>query len=127
MVHALPLLQGFVLNVCVHAPLLELHESFVHGLLSSHLVLGPGLQVPAPLHLSPIVQALPSSQAVVPSELRVTHCDASTGLHVSNVQLFTDTGQGLTSASQLPCPSHSPAHAGTLPLGRQATPLGAGA
>lgn len=123
----MPLLQGFVLNVCVHAPLLELHESFVHGLLSSHLVLGPGLQVPAPLHLSPIVQALPSSQAVVPSELRVTHCDASTGLHVSNVQLLTETGHGFASGSQLPTPSQAPAQAGTLPFGRQATPFGAGA
>jgi hypothetical protein len=60
-VHALPSLQGLVLSEWAH-PVSALHESLVHGLLSSQPSAGPPLHVP-PLQTSFVVQALPSSHA----------------------------------------------------------------
>src|SRR5262249_26559846 len=56
-------LQDAVLFVCVQ-PVAGLHESSVHGFPSSQLRAGPPTQVP-PLHVSAVVQALPSSQDAV--------------------------------------------------------------
>ena len=62
-VHALPSSQGLVLLANTH-PVAGLHESFVHGLLSLQTVADPAWHVPPP-HVSPVVQGLPSSQALV--------------------------------------------------------------
>ena len=62
-VQALPSSQAFVLLVNTH-PVAGLHVSVVHRLLSSQTTAAPGWQAPAP-HVSPDVQALPSSQAIV--------------------------------------------------------------
>ena len=48
-------------DVCLH-PVAASHASVVHGLASSHPLLVPAWHTPALLHLSPIVQTLPSSQ-----------------------------------------------------------------
>ena len=62
-VQALPSSQGAVLLVWAQ-PLPGLQVSLVHRLVSSQEMVGPLLQVPAS-QASPLVQALPSSQAPV--------------------------------------------------------------
>ncbi len=62
-VHASPSLQVAVLAVWVQ-PLLASQPSLVHGFLSSQLGAAPPLQMPA-AQMSPVVQALPSSQVMV--------------------------------------------------------------
>src|SRR5262249_55233822 len=57
-VQALPSSHEFVLLVWTQ-PVCGSHESSVHGLLSSQLVVPPGWQLP-PLHVSPDDQAFPS-------------------------------------------------------------------
>jgi hypothetical protein len=49
---------------CVTAPLVVLHRSVVQTLPSSTGFGVPGTHVPAPLHASPSVQALPSVHGV---------------------------------------------------------------
>jgi len=64
-VHALPSEQATVLTPCVH-PVAGLHASSVQTLASSQSLVRPA-QTAWPLHTSPIVQALPSSQnAAIP-------------------------------------------------------------
>lgn len=58
-VHALPSLQGLVLNVLRHAPLLGLQVSVVQTLLSLQFLAVP-VQVPVPSQLSLSVHWLPS-------------------------------------------------------------------
>jgi hypothetical protein len=55
-------LHGEVFGVYEHAP--ATHPSFVHGLLSLQLIVGPGMHWP-PAQVSPTVQASPSVQASV--------------------------------------------------------------
>jgi hypothetical protein len=59
------------------------HASEVHGLLSLHVTGPPAAQAP-PLHVSPVVQAFPSSQGA--ALLLWKH--PVTGLHRSSVQTF---------------------------------------
>jgi hypothetical protein len=61
-VHTLPSSHGFVLSMWTH-PVAELQESSVHGLSSLQAIAAPGWQVPPP-HVSPVVQALPSSHGL---------------------------------------------------------------
>ena len=63
LVQALPSLHGSALAVKLQ-PLLALHASLVHALLSLHTVVAPGAQTP-PLQASPTVQTLPSEQTAV--------------------------------------------------------------
>jgi hypothetical protein len=51
-------------GVCVIAPVDGLHVSTVHGFPSSTATGVPALQLPAPSHVSLIVQAFPSLHAV---------------------------------------------------------------
>ena len=60
LVQASPSSQGAVLFTLAQ-PVLGSQESVVHTLLSSQFTAAPPLQEPA-VHLSPLVQALPSSQ-----------------------------------------------------------------
>jgi hypothetical protein len=60
--HRSPASQGLALSAWTH-PVAELQESSVHGLLSSQEI-GVPAHTP-PLHVSPEVQAFPSSQAAV--------------------------------------------------------------
>jgi hypothetical protein len=62
-VHAFPSSQGAVLSVWTQ-PVAGLHESSVQALPSLQLGPGPPTQVP-PAHVSPVVQALPSSHDTV--------------------------------------------------------------
>jgi hypothetical protein len=62
-VQALPSLQLTELFVFTH-PRVGWHRSSVHGLLSLHESVVPGLHAP-PLHVSAVVQALPSSHGFV--------------------------------------------------------------
>ena len=57
--------QGLPLAFVKTHPVAGTQLSFVQVFLSSHTVAGPPAQVPVPLHLSPVVQALPSSQLTV--------------------------------------------------------------
>ena len=79
-VQASPSLQAAVLLVNTH-PVAGVHESLVQGLLSLQTVPAPGWQLPPP-QASPVVQGLPSSQALV--LLANTHPVA--GLQESSVQ-----------------------------------------
>ena len=60
-VHALPSLHETVLLVCTH-PVDVLHESSVQPLPSLQFGAAPPTQAPA-VHVSPVVQALPSLHA----------------------------------------------------------------
>ena len=62
-VQGLPSSQAAVLFAKTH-PVPGLHESLVQGLLSLQTVADPAWHVPPP-HVSPVVQGLPSSQALV--------------------------------------------------------------
>jgi hypothetical protein len=62
-VQALPSSQDTVLFVLTQ-PVAGLQLSSVHGLASSQLAAGPLAQAPPP-HVSPVVQALPSSHGAV--------------------------------------------------------------
>jgi hypothetical protein len=62
-VHASLSLHDAALLACAH-PVAGLHESSVHTLLSLQLTAEPLTQAPA-AHVSPVVQALPSSQVAV--------------------------------------------------------------
>ena len=80
-VHALPSLQETALFACAQ-PLAGTHESSVHGLVSSQFRSpAPGWQLPPP-QVSPVVQALPSSQAAV----LFVKTQPVAGAHVSVVQ-----------------------------------------
>ena len=61
---ALPSLQVSALLAKTQAPVAELHESVVHGLLSLHTATAPGLHAPV-AQISPTVQALPSVHGLV--------------------------------------------------------------
>jgi hypothetical protein len=103
-VQALPSSHAAVLLAWAH-PEPGLHVSVVHTLESSQFnVPAPGWQVPPP-QVSPVVQALPSSQAVV--LLACTHPVA--GLHESSVQALLSLQFGVPApAWQLPPPHASP-------------------
>jgi hypothetical protein len=62
-VQAFPSLHVTLLFVCVQ-PVVGLHASVVQTLPSSQLSCGPPVQVP-PEQVSPVVHALPSSQALL--------------------------------------------------------------
>jgi hypothetical protein len=95
-VHALPSLQANVLFVCTH-PLVGLHESSVHGLLSLQPSAGPPTQDP-PLQASAVVHAFPSLQATV----LFVCTQPVAGLQESSVQPFPSSH-----ASDGP-PTHAP-------------------
>ena len=94
-VQALPSSQAFVLLVNTH-PVAGLHVSVVHRLLSSQTTAAPGWQAPAP-HVSPDVQALPPSQAIV----LFVKTQPVAGLQLSVVQ-------GLLSLQTIPTPAQTP-------------------
>lgn len=58
-------------------PVVGSQESAVQGLPSSTLVAAPGTHVPLPSHLSPLVQALPSSQPVLAADFAYTQVPAT--------------------------------------------------
>ena len=62
-VHGLPSSQAFVLFVNTQ-PVVGLHVSVVQTLASSQTTAVPAKQAPPP-QVSPVVQAFPSSQAIV--------------------------------------------------------------
>jgi hypothetical protein len=76
-VQALLSLQGSVLGTWMQAPSLGLHVSSVQTLLSLQILAAPATQVPALLHLSAMVQPLPSSQVVFVARFSLTHWSAS--------------------------------------------------
>jgi hypothetical protein len=97
-VQAFPSLQGFVLSVWTQ-PLPGSHESFVHGLWSSHSAAGPPLQVPPP-QVSPVVQAFPSSQG----SALLTWAQPLTGSHESVVHRLASLQFGAGPPLQVPPP-----------------------
>jgi hypothetical protein len=101
-VHTLPSLQAFVLFVNTH-PVAGLQASFVHGLLSLHTVAVPGWQLPPP-QASPVVQALPSSQAAV----LLVNAHPVSGSQVSVVQALPSLQTVAVPGWQLPPPQMSP-------------------
>jgi hypothetical protein len=100
-VQALPSLQALVLLVWTQ-PLPGSHESFVHGLLSSQFGAGPPLQVPPP-QVSPVVQALPSSQG----SALLTWAQPLTGSHESVVHRLASLQFGAGPPLQVPPPQVS--------------------
>src|SRR5207247_5537644 len=88
-VQTLPSLHGAVLFVWTQ-PVEGLQESSVHGLESAHPSGGPPMQLP-PLHLSFVVQALPSLQD---TEL-AGWVQAPELLHLSSVQTFPSSEQSV--------------------------------
>jgi hypothetical protein len=80
-----------------------LHESLVHPLLSSQITGAPGWQLPPP-QVSPNVQALPSSQALV----LFVKTQPELGLQVSVVQPFPSLHTSGVPGWQLPPPHVSP-------------------
>src|SRR5258705_444517 len=95
LVQALPSLQGPVLFVKTH-PDGGAHVSVVQPLLSLQTTGVPGLQMPPP-QVSPLVQALPSSQGLV----LFVKTQPDDGLHVSVVQT-------LPSLQTIGVPLHTP-------------------
>jgi hypothetical protein len=95
-VQALPSLQGAVLLVCVQ-PVAGLHESSVHRLPSSQLGPAPPTQAP-PEQASPVVQALPSSQAAV----LFAWVQPVAGLQASSVQRLASSQFGAAPPTQTP-------------------------
>jgi hypothetical protein len=101
LVQALPSLHGAVLFVKVQAPVAGLQPSVVHTLLSLHTVGAPGMHVPPP-QTSPVVQALPSLQALVlfaktqpVATLHVSVVQTLLSLHVSAMLVKTQPVAGL--------------------------------
>jgi hypothetical protein len=97
LVQALLSLQIAVLLATVHAPVLVLQPSVVHGLLSLHSLAAPGAQAP-PLQTSFWVQASASSQLAV--------LLANTHVPLSALQL--SVVQPLLSSQILVLPAHAP-------------------
>src|SRR5258705_565365 len=99
-VQTLPSSHASVLFVDAQ-PVAGAQESVVHGLLSLQTVGPPGWQEPPP-HVSPVVQALPSSHAAVLSACT----QPVAGLHESSVQgllslqLIANTGLQLHPAQR---------------------------
>jgi hypothetical protein len=109
-VQAFPSSQTAALFVWTQ-PLAGAHESFVHTLLSLQLnVPTPGWQLP-PLHVSPTVQAFPSSHAAV--LFAWTHPTAAS--HESVVQALLSSQSGAPAPGwQLP-PAHASPTVQALP------------
>ena len=99
-VQALSSLHGDVLLTCWQPPA-ALQVSVVHGLLSSHASAGPGTQ-PPPLHVSVVVQALPSLHAAV----LFTCWHPSLASQESLVQPLPSSHDSAAPATQLP-PLHA--------------------
>jgi sorbitol-specific phosphotransferase system component IIA len=85
-------------------PVLGLHVSVVHKLLSLHTTAAPGWQLPPP-QVSPAVQALPSSHAMV----LFVKTQPVLGLHVSVVHRLLSLHTTAAPGWQLPPPQVSPA------------------
>jgi hypothetical protein len=100
-VHTLPSSQAFVLLVNTH-PVASVQVSVVQGLLSLQIRPTPGWQVPPP-QVSPVVQALPSSQASV----LFVKTQPVAGLHVSVVQMLASSQTTGVPAVQVPPPQVS--------------------
>jgi hypothetical protein len=102
-VQALPSLQD--LEMCAQ-PVFGSHESLVHSFWSSQSTgIVPATQSPA-LQCSPVVQALPSEQALVSSF--VPRHPPSLGSQVSSVQALPSSQPMVGPATQVPCPLHFP-------------------
>ena len=95
-VHALPSSHGWTLLACTQ-PLTTSHESLVHRLPSSQFGGGPPTQLPLP-HLSFVVQALLSSQAMV----LFTCTQPVAGSHESFVHGFPSSQPSAGPPAQLP-------------------------
>ena len=104
-VHKLPSLQVWAAGVKTHLPVVASQVSSVHGLASSQASSDAPLQVPSLPQTSPVVQALPSSQAW--STLIVLLQTCALGSQLSKVHGFlsaqsestTHFGVTITSAS----------------------------
>jgi len=103
-VQALPSLQLAVLLTYSHSPVVGLHASSVHALLSLQTVGDPATQLP-PEQASPTVQALPSVQAAV--LLTYSHSPVE-GLHASFVQTLLSLHTVGVPATQVPPEQASP-------------------
>jgi hypothetical protein len=103
-VHALPSSQAIVLLAWTH-PLAGAHESVVHTLLSLQFSApAPAWQLP-PEHVSPVVQALPSSHAAV----LLAWAHPEPGLHVSVVHTLESSQFNVPAPGwQVPPPQVSP-------------------
>lgn len=95
-VQAFPSLQGDVLFVWVH-PVTGLHPSVVHTLPSSQFGPTPPKHVP-PAHVSPVVQALPSSQGAV----LLVCVQPVAGLQASSVHTLPSSQLGAGPPRQVP-------------------------
>ena len=94
--------QAFVLLVNTH-PVAGLQLSVVHTLLSLQTSGAPEWQVP-PAHVSPEVQAFPSSQAIV----LFVYTQPVAGLQLSVVQMLLSLQTTAEPALQVPPPHVSP-------------------
>jgi len=101
-VHTLPSLQDAELSVNTQ-PVAGLQESVVQALLSLQTLAVPGWQLPPP-HVSPVVQALPSLQALVLFEK--THPVA--GLQLSFVHPLLSLQTTAAPGWHVPPPQRSP-------------------
>jgi hypothetical protein len=101
-VQALPSSQALVLFVKTQ-PVAGLHVSVVQTLASSQTTGAPALQVPPP-QVSPVVQAFPSSQAIV----LFVKTQPVTGSQLSVVQTLASSQTTAAPALQVPLPQLSP-------------------
>jgi hypothetical protein len=102
-VQALPSLHVFVSSLTALQPVVGSQESSVHCLPSSHTVAGPGTHTLL-LHLSPEVQAFPSSQFAVFG----VFTQAPERLHVSSVHGFPSSQLLPPVGTQAPVTQWSP-------------------
>jgi hypothetical protein len=102
-VQAFPSSQAFVLFVWMQFPVATSQLSVVHGLLSLQFGPPPPLQIPL-RHVSPEVQAFPSSHAFV----LLLYMHPVAGLHVSVVQTLLSLQTAAVPAWHVPPPHASP-------------------